>query len=260
MTTPLSPTQLVEIIFKAYHTHTTIDTNQMIPNLTLEQAYHIQHAVTAQKLAHGEHLAGYKISMTNEQTLKIFNSLEPIYGQLSEQQVWEHTQPLSLTHDVHSALIELELAFIAQERLLPTDTPEQLCQKCLIAPCLEIPDSRYNNWFANMSKEHLCVDGAVGGYVCLGEPIQASYDAIGSTTGELQKDNATLLIEPASIVLNHPANAIQWLVQKLASHGLHINAGMFISSGSFGSPVPLETGTFTGIFPNIGDISITVTQ
>lgn len=254
----LSNSQLCEQLYHAYAEHKPLAKSVMISNLSIKQAYDIQHAVTEKKVAHGAKLAGYKISMTSERTMALFDSVEPMYGQLIDEQIWDNSQPLSLSADVNSALVELELAFIAQQKLLPTDTPEQICDKCLIAPCLEVPDSRYQDWFPKMSKEHLCVDSAVAGYVCMGQAVTASYDTLSHEVGRLYVNDELVLTEPASVVLEHPALAVQWLVQKLQQHNLSIEAGMFVSSGSFGMPVALEMGTYTGKFQSVGEVSLTV--
>lgn len=254
----MSPEQLAEQLFNAYHQRITLTKDTFIEGIDVEQAYQIQHQVTALKVATGAKLAGYKISMTSAQTMALFDSTEPMYGQLTDQQLLKTDASLSLANDVNDALVELELAFIVQETLLPTDSVEDICQKCLIAPALEIPDCRYQDWFANMSKEHLCADGAVGGFLCLGDGVALSFEEIAKEVGQLTHNGDWLLTEPAEVVLGHPAKAVQWLVQKLASHGLALETGMVVSSGSFGMPVPLKTGEFVGHFNQVGGVSLQV--
>lgn len=250
--------QLADHLYAAYRDRAPIPKDVFIDGINVEQAYQIQHQVTAQKVADGATLAGYKISMTSEQTMALFASTEPMYGQLTNKQLLDNIAQLSLVTDVNDALVELELAFIVQETLLPTDDIEDICRKCLIAPALEVPDCRYQDWFANMSKEHLCADSAVGGYLCLGEAKSMSVDEIGKEVGQLRHNGELLLTEPAKVVLEHPTKAIQWLVQKLESHGLKLEAGMAVSSGSFGMPVPLKSGEYVGQFQQAGEVRLQV--
>lgn len=254
----MTPEQLAKQLFNAYRLHQPLSKQVFIEDMDVEQAYQIQHQVTAHKEASGARLTGYKISMTSDQTMALFDAQEPMYGQLTDQQLLKSDASLSLAKDVNDALVELELAFIVQEKLLPTDSVEEICQKGLIAPALEIPDCRYQDWFANMSKEHLCADSAVGGYLCLGEGIAMTAETIAKEVGQLTYNGDLLLTEPASVVLGHPAKAVQWLVQKLASHGLTLDAGMVVSSGSFGMPVPLKTGEFVGRFNQVGEVRLRV--
>ena len=256
--TTLTPDQLAEQLYSAYRNQLTLPKSVFIDSLDVEQAYQVQHQVTAHKVIDGATLAGYKISMTSERTMALFASTEPMYGQLSDRQLLDHNAELSLNMDVNEALVELELAFIVQETLLPTDDIEDICNKCLIAPALEVPDCRYQDWFANMSKEHLCADSAVGGYLYLGDSKSMSVGDIGNELGQLRHNGELLLTEPASVVLDHPAKAVQWLVQKLESHGLKLEVGMVVSSGSFGMPVPLKPGEYVGQFQQAGTIRLQV--
>ncbi|WP_131668342.1 2-keto-4-pentenoate hydratase [Psychrobacter pygoscelis] len=256
--TTLTPEQLAEQLYNAYRDQLSLPKSVFIDDMDVEQAYQIQHQVTAQKVANGATLAGYKISMTSERTMALFASTNPMYGQLTDRQLLENNAQLSLNTDVNDALVELELAFIVQEIVLPTDDIEDICRKCLIAPALEVPDCRYQDWFANMSKEHLCADSAVAGYLCLGDAQSMSVDKIGAELGKLTHGSELLLTEPASVVLKHPAKAVQWLVQKLESHGLKLDAGMVVSSGSFGMPVPLKSGEYVGQFQQTDTVRLRV--
>ena len=41
----------------------------------------------------------------------------------------------------------------------------------------------------------------------------------------------------AGAVLNHPANGVAWLANKLAAHGVSLDAGSIVLAGSFTRPV-----------------------
>ena len=237
------------------------DMADLFASFNLTQAYRIQHAVTAKRQATGDKLAGYKISMTSPETQAIFEADEPLYGQLTASQVHECGSAEDFVLELgqmNAPLLELELVFIAQADLLASDTPEALCEKCTVAPCLEIPDSRYADWFPNLSLMQVCVDGAVGGKIVLGEAVEADYEEVGEVVGQLSHNGKMLHKASADTVLGHPAIALKWLVDKLDAQSLHIRAGMKVSTGSFGLPVPLETGNYVGEFTNFGQIRMTV--
>ncbi len=60
----------------------------------------------------------------------------------------------------------------------------------------------------------------------------------------------------AAAVLNHPANGVAWLANKLAPHGVQLEAGQIILSGSFTRPVPANKGdTFHVDYGPLGAIS-----
>ncbi len=60
----------------------------------------------------------------------------------------------------------------------------------------------------------------------------------------------------AAGVLNHPANGVAWLANKLAPYDVQLEAGQIILGGSFTRPVPARKGdTFHVDYGNMGSIS-----
>jgi 2-oxo-hept-3-ene-1,7-dioate hydratase len=60
----------------------------------------------------------------------------------------------------------------------------------------------------------------------------------------------------AAAVLNHPANGVVWLANKLAPHGDTLKAGEVILGGSFTRPVNARAGdTFHVDYGEYGSIS-----
>ena len=61
----------------------------------------------------------------------------------------------------------------------------------------------------------------------------------------------------AASVLGHPANGVAWLANRLAPHGVSLNAGEVILAGSFTAPVFAEPGdTFVADYGPMGTVSI----
>ena len=60
----------------------------------------------------------------------------------------------------------------------------------------------------------------------------------------------------AAAVLNHPANGVAWLANKLFTHGVGLGAGEVILGGSFTRPVAARRGdTFHIDYGTFGSIS-----
>ncbi len=60
----------------------------------------------------------------------------------------------------------------------------------------------------------------------------------------------------AAGVLNHPANGVAWLANKLAPYDVQLEPGQIILGGSFTRPVPASRGdTFHVDYGNMGSIS-----
>jgi 2-oxo-hept-3-ene-1,7-dioate hydratase len=68
--------------------------------------------------------------------------------------------------------------------------------------------------------------------------------------GELEESGV------AAAVLNHPANGVAWLANKLAAHGVSLAAGEIILGGSFTRPIAARPGdVFHADYRELGSIS-----
>ena len=60
----------------------------------------------------------------------------------------------------------------------------------------------------------------------------------------------------AAAVLGHPANGVAWLAGKFAPHGIALEPGQVILSGSFTRPVAVAAGdTFNADYGELGSVS-----
>ena len=248
--------QYIKKLYEAYKTKIPL-TNDVFPEgvTNLNDAYKIQHAFTALKEQNGEKLSGYKLSLTNQSSQKLFDITEPLYGQLTDACL---VSELNI-NNINEILVELELVFVAQEDLSANDNHDQILSKVLVAPGIEIPHSRYKNWFPNLTKEHFCCDGAVGGWLAYGNPVPATYKSLDKISGSLLHNGELIGKGISDIVLNHPLNAVEWLLNKLQTHGLIVKKGMYISSGTFFPPLSLKIGKYEGHIENFGVVSLLVT-
>lgn len=53
-------------------------------------------------------------------------------------------------------------------------------------------------------------------------------------------------------------HAVKWLLEKIGEHELTLEPGMFVSSGTFVMPKPLEVCTYTSEFEGIGLVQFKV--
>lgn len=218
---------------------------------TVEAAYNIQTEILSMQNASAK---GYKISMTSEETQALFDSSEPVYGPFTASQV---ITEMSLA-DYNIPLAELELVFYVNEKLSVTDDEESILSKCAVAPALELPDGRYNNWFPNISKYEVVADCAVAGAVVIGELKSVDYEDLDNITGRLLFNGEEIKRGQSSEVMGHPVKAVKWLIKKLSSQGKGLEAGQFVSSGTFILPVKLEAGKYEGVFEGFGKVEIEV--
>lgn len=219
-------------------------------------AYKVQDEVLALKAQDGEKLAGYKISLTSKETQDLFDSDSPLYGGMTNVTV---KNKVSLK-DYNSPLLEMEVAFLVDEPVLPTDSVEDVFKKCRVAPCIEVPDGRYEDWFPKTTLYEVIADGAVNGAVDYGTARKATYADIDNIKATLTFNGEFVKEGPSTEVLGHPANAVLWLARELEKHGKQIEAGQFISSGTFVLPETLQKGHYKADFENLGSVELEVTE
>ncbi|MFB4167671.1 2-keto-4-pentenoate hydratase [Virgibacillus sp. JSM 102003] len=250
-------TNLVNSLYRAYSLGQAISNEEIPKTIRKEDAYRVQHQLTEQKsVTSNDNLIGYKISLTSEETQQLFNSTTPLYGALTQSNLSDGAIKLN---KMLSPLIEIELMFIAHEDLSAADDVQSILQKTSIAPGLEIPDSRFTDWFPKLSLGQVIADSAVAGKVIVGEQVEGiSFDQLASINADLTLNGEIIAQGPSTEVLGNPVHAIQWLIKELAKSGRTIQKGMIISSGTFILPKPLEKGKYQVSFDRVGSVSLDV--
>ncbi|ASN06020.1 2-keto-4-pentenoate hydratase [Virgibacillus necropolis] len=248
---------LIETLYNASDLKQPISKAIIPENISKSDAYNIQHQITEKKATlKDDKLLGYKISLTSEETQALFHSTTPLYGALTQTSLSDGTIKLN---NMQSPLIEIELMFIADEDLSTEDDFQSILQKTSIAPGLEIPDSRFTDWFPNLSFGQIIADSAVAGNVVVGAPVQGlTVEQLGNINAELQLDGEIIAKGSSSEVLGNPVHAINWLIDELAKNGHSIKKGMIISSGTFILPKVLQKGIYQVRFEDVGEVSLHV--
>lgn len=249
--------ELVKVLYNAYSQNELIAEEDVPGEIDKSTAYEIQHKVTKLKSKiKDDKLIGYKISLTSKETQNMFKSSTPLYGSLTNTDLSDGNIQLD---EMHAPLIEVELMFIANEHLTKADDEASILQKMSIAPGLEIPDSRFLDWFPNLSFGQVIADSAVAGKIVVGDPVNGlTYEQLGNVNANLTLDGKTIAEGPSSEVLDNPVHAVKWLIDELAESDRIIEAGMVISSGTFILPKKLKKGKFEANFDGIGSISAAI--
>ncbi|WP_174614373.1 2-keto-4-pentenoate hydratase [Virgibacillus ihumii] len=253
----VNTTKLAETLFDACNNQQPLSKENIPADISTADAYEVQHRLTEMKILQNEDkLAGYKISLTSEETQRLFNATTPLYGALTDSNISKGTIKLE---NMLSPLLEIELMFIANDELSTADSYHSILQKTSIAPGLEIPDSRFTDWFPKTSMGQVIADSAVAGKIIAGEPVNGlTYEQLGSINAKLTLHDELLVEGQATEVLGNPVHAVEWLVKKLAENGRTIEKGMIISAGTFILPKKLQKGMYQVKFDKIGEASLNV--
>lgn len=206
-----------------------------------DTAYAVQDAVMAKKMGPA---AGYKVSLTSEETQKMFDSDSPLYG----AQVAERFVPTPCTLDLrhlNEPLVEVEFCFTAKKDLSADMSLDELLHNCTVAGDMEVPDARFKAWFPTLSKYLVMSDCAVGGYVLYGTPVdgaELTVDGMAKVHAKAYHDGEFVKEGDSSEVLGNPVNSLKWLVGKLESQGKRFKKGMHASVGTVFVPPAFTAG------------------
>jgi 2-oxo-3-hexenedioate decarboxylase len=132
--------------------------------LNVEEAYEIQRASIAQRLARGERRTGMKMGFTSRAKMVQMGVHDMIWGRLTDAMAEEDGGQVSLGRFVHPR-VEPELAFLLGKPLpAGASLAQALDAVVAVAPALEIIDSRFEAF--RFSLEDVIADNASSsGYV-----------------------------------------------------------------------------------------------
>ena len=208
-------------------------------------AYAVQQEWTSRRLADGDRIVGRKIGLTSRAVQEQMGVGEPDYGTLWASRYF----PVGQTGAAAPALefiqprVEGEFAFLLGE--LPeasTITAQEVLESTeAVAVAIEIIDSRIVDWRIRL-EDTVADNASYGGFV-LGPWSRQLRDSDLRTVGMMMLRNEQVAsFGVGAAALEGPANAVAWLVSKLASLDVPVHAGDIILSGAVGPTVPAAEG------------------
>jgi 2-oxo-hept-3-ene-1,7-dioate hydratase len=173
---------------------------------------------------------------------------EPDYAPLMDDMFFESGSDIPFERFI-APRVEVELAFVLGRPLRGPGISlmDVLKATDYVVPALEIIDARIEQFDRDTKSPRKVTDtiadfAANAGVVTGGRP--ARPDSIDLRwVGALLSKNA--VIEETGIaagVLNHPANGVAWLANKIAPYEEQLNTGDLVLGGSFTRPTPAQRG------------------
>ena len=218
------------------------------PAITMDDAYAIQSAWVAQKVAAGRAIKGRKIGLTSRAMQASSQIDEPDYGVLLDDMFFPDGSDIPLARFIVPR-VEVELAFILGKRLAgPACTLfDVLAATDYVTPAIEIIDARLHNIDPETKVPRKVFDtiadnAANCGIVTGGRPIRPDAADLRWIGAIVSKNGAIEETGLAAGVLNHPANGVAWLANRMAEHGGALKAGEIVLAGSFIRPIETAKG------------------
>jgi 2-keto-4-pentenoate hydratase len=212
---------------------------------TVEQAYSVQSGWTEMRLGRGDWILGRKIGLTSLAMQEQLGVDEPDYGTLWGSRYFP-TQNGHVEIPSEPFLqprLEGELAFLIDKPLVgPSVTAEEvLVATEALAVAAEIIDSRIEDW--RITLIDTVADNASYGGFTRGDWSKTLLETNLRRVGMSIERNGELVVEGnGADVLGHPARAVAWLANKLASFGVSLEPGDVVLSGSVGKAAPASRG------------------
>ena len=234
------------------------------PDMTIDDAYAIQHAWMQLKLRNGRTVKGHKIGLTSKAMQRAVNIAEPDYGTLLDDMFYRDGAVIPSERFLQLK-IEAELAFVLARPLSGPDCTlfDVLDATAYVTPALEILDARIQRIDPETERTRTVFDtisdnAANAALVLGGRPFKPAIvdadmrriGAIVSRNGEVEETGL------AAGVLNHPGYGVAWLANRLHRFGVTLEAGQVILAGSFIRPIEVAKGdTIVADYGEFGTVS-----
>jgi len=236
--------------------------SQKHPDMTIADAYAIQRAWVKRKIASGRRIVGHKIGLTSRAMQVSSNIDEPDFGTLLDDMVFAEGGDVPIARFIVPR-VEVELAFILNKPLRgPSCTLfDVLNATDYVIPALEIIDARIQQVDPNTGATRKVFDtisdnAANAGIVLGGRAVRPDAIDLRRVSAIMRRNGVIEESGVSAAVMNHPANSVAWLANKLAGYQVVLQAGEIILSGSFTRPVSGRVGdTFHVDYDALGSIA-----
>ncbi|REE07413.1 2-oxohept-3-enedioate hydratase [Paraburkholderia sp. BL27I4N3] len=233
------------------------------PRYTIADAYAVQAEWMKLKLADGKRtVKGHKIGLTSRAMQVSAGINEPDSGVLLDNMLLYDGAEISMDTLIVPK-VEVELAFILKRDLEGPDCTifDVLDATDYVVPALEIIDSRFylqdpetklGRKVVDTISDNACNAALVMG----GRPVKPTEVDLRWVSALCYRNVVIEESGVAAAVLNHPANGVAWLANKIAANGEKLRAGQVVLAGSFTRPIFAKAGdVFHVDYGTLGSIS-----
>jgi 2-oxo-hept-3-ene-1,7-dioate hydratase len=236
------------------------------PAMDLDDAYAIQEAWVGRKVAAGRRIIGYKIGLTSRAMQQAMHIDTPDYGVLLDDMAFADGAVLRAA-DFTDPRLEAEFAFVLARPLAGehVTVDEVLDATEHVVPALELiaarsfrsdPETGYTRTVVDT-----IADNAANAGVILGTRRLQPREVDLRWSGALLYRNGD--IEETGLgagVMDHPAHGIRWVCRRFARHGIGLQPGQVILSGSFTRPLRVTAGDrIRADYGPLGEINLAFT-
>jgi len=212
------------------------------PDMTIEDAYHVQQRMLARRLEKGERIIGKKIGVTSKAVMNMLGVHQPDFGYLTDGMVYNEGETIEMAGLIQPKA-EGEIAFLLKKDLQGpgVTAADVLAATEGVMACFEIVDSRIQDW--KIKIQDTVSDNASCGVFVLGDQLVDLANLDLAMCGMVLEKNGEIVVCGAGAAsMGHPVNAMVWLTNTLGELGIALKAGDIVLSGAMGAMVPVVKG------------------
>ena len=232
------------------------------PAMTIDDGYAIQRAWVALEEADGRAVRGRKIGLTSRAMQQSSQIDEPDFAPLMDDMFFEAGGDIPFDRFI-APRVEVELAFVLGRPLRGPGVTlfDVLGATDWVTPAIEIIDARIEQFDRETKAPRKVFDtisdfAANAGIVVGGRPVRPDTVDLRWIAALLHRNGVVEETGVAAGVLNHPANGVAWLANKIAPYDEGLDAGQIVLAGSFTRPVTAARGdTFHADYGALGSIA-----
>jgi len=224
------------------------------PWLTIDDAYAVQLSVVHARIEAGAVIRGYKVGLTSKAMQSQFGIDQPDFGHLLDDMFLPDSQPITAA-DYLQPRVEPEIAFVMSHELSgPVDVEQAEAAVDHVLPCLELIDSRIENWRVKLV-DTIADNAAAAGVILGARPAKLSQLDLAAVSCHIEAgsyhDHGL-----GSAVMGSPINAVVWLANTLGARGVSFAPGDVILAGALTAAKPVSAGDrVTATFSGLGSVS-----
>lgn len=224
----------------------------------IDDAYEIQLANVRRRVGEGDRIAGFKVGLTSRAMQEALGVGEPDYGHLLGSMILPSGSVIERSSLV-SPRVEVETAFILARPLVgPGVTVVDVLRATeFVLPAIEVIDSRIADW--RITLVDTVADNASSAMVVLGtRPTRLDAVDLRLTGAVLGANGQVVETGAGAAVLGHPAVAVAWLANTLASRHIEFAEGQIILPGSCTRALSVDAGdSIRAEMSDLGSVDVT---
>jgi len=228
------------------------------PQLSQEDAYAIQRALIARKLARSDRITGRKMGLTSPAKMRQMGVDKPIYGcLLASGSVADGAR--TPTRGLIHPKVEAEIAVITGRELKGPhcSVAEAMAAIDFVFAAIEVIDSRYRDFRFDLPSV-IADNTSAARYVIGAAGVRAAGLDLRHLGVVLEKNGDVIATSAGAAVLGHPAASLAALANMLAEEDESVPAGTLVMTGGCTEAFAVKAGDHVRVtVQNVGAAALT---